>query len=499
MPQASKSDTSFAGFGVARLFALVGAAAICAFGALYFFLRLETSSAEIDKFAANFNEVLTTSLGGLVSNQIQLLLDASSKNEPPEKVAALRDELDRSVRTLSRDTGVLKIKIFNGAGITIYSTNRSDIGDSRYTNAAFQKALSGQTASVRSFREEFKAMSGVERDLFVLSSYVPRFIGVSREHVASVFEIYTDITQAIMRARSEVWREMGVVLAGLVLLYAMLLYTVRLEVKLMERARTERLRFVEENVRVTAAAEVQRRFLMAVSHELRTPLNAIVGFADMLRNEVLGPLGAPAYRGYANDIVTAGQRLTYAIGDILEISRLGASDQAGEPLELREVATSELVEQAVRRVEFDCKERGVELTVQLVDSLPKLDTDSRRFTHALVCLLQHAIRGVESGSRVQLIVRANFEAKNVRFAVIGTPGVVQSEADGHIAHFGGSEPTVARVGGDQAGLELPLARRLIESIGGRLEIASSADHRATLTLVMPTEKYQAKSADFSAA
>ena len=51
-----------------------------------------------------------------------------------------------------------------------------------------------------------------------------------------------------------------------------------------------------------AANRAKSRFLATMSHELRTPLNAVIGFADVLRSEMLGPLGFPKYRDYANHI-----------------------------------------------------------------------------------------------------------------------------------------------------------------------------------------------------
>ena len=59
-----------------------------------------------------------------------------------------------------------------------------------------------------------------------------------------------------------------------------------------------------------------------MSHELRTPLNAIIGFSEIIKDEVLGPLGDEQYNNYAIDIHESGIHLLSLINDILEFSKV---------------------------------------------------------------------------------------------------------------------------------------------------------------------------------
>src|SRR3546814_13726225 len=61
-----------------------------------------------------------------------------------------------------------------------------------------------------------------------------------------------------------------------------------------------------------------------MSHELRTPLNAIIGFSDMMREQVFGPLGTPQYVEYADDIARSGEPLLAPISDRLDLSKAEA-------------------------------------------------------------------------------------------------------------------------------------------------------------------------------
>src|SRR5262249_23450680 len=70
------------------------------------------------------------------------------------------------------------------------------------------------------------------------------------------------------------------------------------------------------------ANRMKAAFLAAMSHELKTPLNAGLGFSEIIRDEVLGPVGVPAYRDYAGDIHRGGIKLLTVINDVLDVSRL---------------------------------------------------------------------------------------------------------------------------------------------------------------------------------
>src|SRR3546814_18311728 len=71
-----------------------------------------------------------------------------------------------------------------------------------------------------------------------------------------------------------------------------------------------------------------------MSHELRTPLNAIIGFSDVQRREIFGPIGDPRYREYAADIHASGTHLLDLITTILDISKAEAGKLGVAPINL---------------------------------------------------------------------------------------------------------------------------------------------------------------------
>ncbi len=80
--------------------------------------------------------------------------------------------------------------------------------------------------------------------------------------------------------------------------------------------------------------EAKRAFLRLISHALRTPLNSIIGFSEVIKNELCGPLGSPRYSEYAAFIGDSGAKMLKLVNQIVEIVRL--ESQAAERFAPRE-------------------------------------------------------------------------------------------------------------------------------------------------------------------
>ena len=93
---------------------------------------------------------------------------------------------------------------------------------------------------------------------------------------------------------------------------------------LIDELKLERDRAEAEKIKAEEANKAKSIFLATMSHELRTPLNAIMGFSEILKREMFGPLSVPAYKDYAGDIHHSGGYLLDLINDILDLSRIEA-------------------------------------------------------------------------------------------------------------------------------------------------------------------------------
>ena len=148
-----------------------------------------------------------------------------------------------------------------------------------------------------------------------------------------------------------------------------------------------------------AASLSKSNFLANVSHELRTPLNAIIGFADLLRDEIHGPLSPPKYREYIKDISESGAHLIHLVNDILDLSRIesGRYELVLEPINIRDVTSS-----VARQLSLLAQQGQVDFVDSIGGDLPPIAADRRAFRQVLYNLLSNAIKFTPPGGRVSL-------------------------------------------------------------------------------------------------
>ena len=239
-----------------------------------------------------------------------------------------------------------------------------------------------------------------------------------------------------------------------------------------------------------SASRAKSRFLASMSHELRTPLNAIIGFSDMMRSEVFGPLGSPRYAEYAELIRNSGLHLVDLISDLLDMSKIEAGKMT---IDARLIDLKPLFEECVGMVSGAAEKEGVELRVEIADGTPAIMADRRALKQSLINLLSNAIKFTLSEGRVVLSARA--EGGNLWLRVADT-GVGIPEKDLHRI----GRP-FEQVEGDMqrlhkgTGLGLSLVKALAELHGGTMEIESALGDGTTVTLKLPLRPVEAPAED----
>jgi two-component system cell cycle sensor histidine kinase PleC len=224
----------------------------------------------------------------------------------------------------------------------------------------------------------------------------------------------------------------------------------------------------EARRRAEGANVAKSRFLATMSHELRTPLNAILGFSEVMKAELLGPLANPTYKEYAANVHYSGSHLLHLINEILDISRIeaGRYDLKEESIRLVDVA-----EDCHRLLKLRAESKNLTIDLNLDQSLPTVWADERAMRQVCLNLLSNALKFTPRGGRVTLSVyREPAGGQTLSIRDTG-PGIPREEIPRIMQAFGqGSLAQENAEGG--TGLGLPIVKSLVELHEGVFELRS---------------------------
>jgi diguanylate cyclase (GGDEF)-like protein len=261
-------------------------------------------------------------------------LDRATLAGRPE-IASLEDEL----RRLSDGLPVVKVKIYDLNGLTVFSTDARQIGEDKVSNPGYQRARDGYPASNLTYRERFDAWEGELAERHILATYVPVHV-YEAAPVEAVLEVYTDVTELVARMERSQWTILAAVLGGMAAVY--------LAMQLM-LARYHRL--LREQERERAAQEERIRY--QAYHDSLTGLPNRASFAEHLDEAM-------------RRAKRAGWPLALLFLDLDNFKRVNDSlgHDAGDRL-LRVAA--ERIRRAVREADMLFRMGGDEFTVLLED------------------------------------------------------------------------------------------------------------------------------------
>jgi signal transduction histidine kinase/ActR/RegA family two-component response regulator/HPt (histidine-containing phosphotransfer) domain-containing protein len=254
-----------------------------------------------------------------------------------------------------------------------------------------------------------------------------------------------------------------------------------LETTEREAAEREARRSLEALRQARKAAEAGTRakseFLAVMSHEMRTPLNAVLGATGLLLD---GPL-AREQRELAGMARTAGRALLDLIDDLLDFSRI----EAGR-LDLERVAFDprRLLLDTVAPVAAEAEAKGLELAAEVDPDVPgRLCGDPGRVRQVLRNLLGNAVKFTEKGRVTALFELAEKSESEVvlRLRVRDTgPGIPPAYLPHLFQPFTQAESATTRRHGG-TGLGLAVVRRLVELMGGTVEVSSTPGEGSEFT------------------
>lgn len=240
----------------------------------------------------------------------------------------------------------------------------------------------------------------------------------------------------------------------------------------------------ESRRRAEEANLAKSRFLATMSHELRTPLNAILGFSEVLKTEILGPLPNQQYRDYAKDIHHSGQHLLNLINEILDISRIEA-----ERYELSEetVFLMHIAEDCRHLLELKAKQKNISIIERYEHNLPRIWADERALRQIILNLLGNAIKFTPTGG--EIIVKVGWTRSGGQYVVIrdSGPGIPEDEIPVVLTAFG--QGSIAIKSAEQGtGLGLPIVQALIQMHGGTFDLKSKLRVGTEVICTLPADR-----------
>ena len=232
------------------------------------------------------------------------------------------------------------------------------------------------------------------------------------------------------------------------------------------------------------ANQSKSEFLASMSHDLRTPLNAIIGFSEILRNTLFGPLGDRRYEEYAKDIHDSGSLLLNLIDDILDISKVEAGKYK---LSDTELDIAGLLRTCFRQLAPSAEAARLTLLAEIPSDFPALRGDERTLIQILNNLLSNATKFTPEGGKITVSAKLD-KSTGIVLAVSDT-GVGMTESDlakvrqpFEQAHLTASEHPKG------TGLGLYLSAKFMKLFGGSLGIESEPDKGTTITLRFPPDR-----------
>jgi signal transduction histidine kinase len=235
--------------------------------------------------------------------------------------------------------------------------------------------------------------------------------------------------------------------------------------------------------RATDANTFKSRLIAQMSHELRTPVGAMMGMAEILQENIYGPL-TPAQQNIVKRIIDNSQNLNQIFSQLLdqahiESGQLRLKEEEFSPQAMVQMVYSSHLPAALRK--------GLALLVELDPSLPnKIIGDKTRTTQILSNLVVNAIKYTEKGN---VVITARLDNQDHWVIEVRDTGIgISPEAQTYIYDpFRQAEETVNRKH-DGVGLGLSIVKQLVVAMNGTIHLQSVLEQGSTFAVVLPLHK-----------
>ena len=248
---------------------------------------------------------------------------------------------------------------------------------------------------------------------------------------------------------------------------------------ILQRGEVERM-LAEAKRQADAANQAKSQFLANMSHEIRTPMTAILGFTEILRESFARTGGDDDRLEAIRTIGRNGTHLLGLINDILDLSKIEAGQMR---IERMPCSPLEVIDDVYALMRVRAEKRGIALDLHHEFPIPaEVRTDPTRLRQVLVNLVGNAIKFTDKGGVSICLAYEAGPAPMLRIEVADTGiGMTGQQIDRVFRPFAQADDSITRTYGG-TGLGLAISKRLVEMLGGRLEVVSKLGKGSTFTL-----------------
>ena len=471
------------------LLVLVGTAAVAAVLAITF---RHVAEQNLKEMRAEQNVELARSLSNaLVGDVIELTRIAETSSWSQMQRSPEIAEFAERIRNKVENLTVFRVNIFATDGLTLYSTRPERVGSRVVLNPGIEMAALGEENSMIVRQNAFNAYDREVEQRDMIESYVP--LRNKEGDVIGVFEIYSDITPLIARiddTQQTIIIAVAGAMGGLYLLLELLFFHTTQQLRGGPRASGARNWLISaEEPDLTRAAKSE--FVATISHEIRTPMNAVLGMTDLLNLTSL----TRKQREYIRNIQSSGDMLLSLVDNLLDYSHL----ESGElNLVKSEFDFIDVLERVLQIMGHSAYAKGIELVGTVNHDFDlRISADRRRLEQILVNVVSNAIKFTDTGEVVLDASTLDEKGDELRLCLTVSDtgsGIDEKTREQLFAAFAsGKRPESSQTYG--SGLGLTICKRLLDRMGGSIDIHRRAEGGTIVTIEVPVTRVSSPHAE----
>jgi signal transduction histidine kinase len=238
----------------------------------------------------------------------------------------------------------------------------------------------------------------------------------------------------------------------------------------------------EANEKLRHVDEMKSRFISTIAHEVRTPLNALTGLLMVLTRDKTDPL-TPRQQETVGRLEKSVQMLIRLVNDLLDLSRLQARRMQ---IKLQEFNAAELLDSIVVGLKQTANDKGVELRLAVESDLPVILSDPTKVAQVVTNFASNAIKFTPAGGEV--VIKASRDAGGMWCVEVTDTGMGIAEDQIPLIFEEFQQVNISNphhTGG--TGLGLPISKRLVELLGGRIKVQSEPGAGSTFAAIWPMD------------